>query len=376
MIQLRLEVKLMNQKEIDEWKKRIDFNSTYHETLVRLIGDAQKKGEKSQKDLERLRIKSSEITKIFCSEGILHDDSSCKEVEFKHTSTVGIDGSCQLVGGIGGKWYVPISVARVVFSGDLDSSPKIDIFWAGIKEIQENRDFKPMGKASVLMLVGETKAILNWGVTRENALVYIDGPIVDPPGYSRKTYVDDRCKALEKCLDKSIMVGCVKKSRERFFIDYLKKEKDKIKAETFPSDQHLLAFVFANLRYEGYYGPIFTSWIDISCSNKIYEKYRDRGIFIASTFFQKSASSQVLRLDVPFLEPLNENVPSIDDQIKYVAAATNHWTYPGQDYPIPVLLAHNKCNIREGCAEVLYDEILTRTKTVHPISQAISEQLR
>jgi hypothetical protein len=38
----------MNQKELYEWKKQIDFNSTYHETLVRLIGDAQKKGEKAR----------------------------------------------------------------------------------------------------------------------------------------------------------------------------------------------------------------------------------------------------------------------------------------------------------------------------------------
>lgn len=366
----------MKYEELLDWKKQIDFNSTYHETLVRLIGDAQKKGEKAQKELERLRKLSSKITEIFKKEGLLLTDSTIKDINLNHASTVGIDGSFQLVGGIGGKWYVPISIARVVFSDDLDSKPKIDIFWAGISEIQEHKDFKPASKAAVMMLAGETKAILNWGVSNEKGLVYIDGPIVDPPSYGEMKYVKDRCKAIEKCLQNSLIVGCVKKSRESFYINHLKKDKNKKVSKNFPSDQHLVAFVFSNLRYDGYYGPCFTKWIDISESNKQNKKYRDQGIFLACTFFQKSVNSQVLRLDLPFRNPLEKIDAMVDERIKYVAAATNHWTYPGQDYPIPVFLAHDKCNIREGCAEVLYEEILTRTKTVHPISQTISEQLR
>jgi len=37
------------------------------------------------------------------------------------------------------------------------------------------------------------------------------------------------------------------------------------------------------------------------------------------------------------------------------------WTFPGQNWPLPVMMAHYKCNIRRGCAEVLYDEMITRT---------------
>ena len=367
---------IMKYKDIVEWKRRIDFNMTYHETLVKLIGEAQKKGEKAQKELERLRRLSSKISKVFEKEGLLFTDSAFKNITLKHEVAVGIDGSRQLVGGVGGKWYVPISIARVNFPKDLDSTPKVDIFWAGIEEIQEQKDFRPEAKASVMMLVGETKAILNWGISNREALVFIDGPIVDPPFYSEKKYIKDRCDAIKKCLRKSLLIGCVKRSRDAFYIEHLTEDGKKKIVKNFPSDQHLMAYIFANLRYKGYYGPCFTKWIDVSDVNKIYREYKKNEIYIACTFFQKYVNSQVLRLDVPFLKPLEEDISGVNENMIYVAKATSHWTYPGQDYPIPVLLAHDKCNIREGCAEVLYEEIITRSRSVHPLSQTISTQLR
>jgi len=365
----------VNYRDILEIKRHIDFNLTEPETLVKLVEDAQNKAEKAQRDMNRLGRLSSDLTDLFEKEGLLRKEDMFKNVVLKYKLIAGVDGSFQLVGGVGGKWYAPVSVARVVFSGRVQSKPRVDIFWAGIEEIEE-RDFKPEQKASVMMLTGESKAVLNWGISKQDAVVFVDGPIVDPPWCSDSAYIKFRCDAVRKCLRKNLIVGCVKRSRDRFFIKQLgdlKKAKRRT-LENFPSDQHLIAYVFANVRYGGYHGPIFTKWIDIS-NSKVNRLYKQNGVHMICLFFQKDASSQVLRLDVPLLGG-SEKAAVIDRKTIEVAKAANDWTYPGQDYPVPVFLAHEKCNIREGCAEVLYDEIMTRSRSVDPLNQTISLQLR
>jgi hypothetical protein len=89
------------------------------------------------------------------------------------------------------KWYTPLSVARIIFENGFGTQPIVDIFWAGIEEIEEAEEWYPNKVASVMMLSGETKAILNWGTSNKEAYVFIDGPIVDPPtiSYGGKEYI-------------------------------------------------------------------------------------------------------------------------------------------------------------------------------------------
>ncbi len=258
-------------------------------------------------------------------------------------------------------WYSPISVARVIFENGLGSQPKVDIFWAGIEEIQES-NLKPEFEAAIKMLTGETKAIMDWGASRQPAFAFIDGPIVDPPAYSNDVYVEYRTDALKTCLRDSKLIGCVKRSRDSFYIEELKKMKglNKNSLERFPSDQHLMAYIFGHLRYKGYKGPIFTQLIEIS-GCKFINNYASKGLRLFC--FQNHVSTQVLRVDFA----LPTSFDRIDGYLQVIAKAVQEWTYPGQDYPLPVFLAHNKCNIREGCAEVLYDEIMTRSKCSDPL---------
>lgn len=371
----------MKYQDLLDFKKRIDFNLTEPEVLVKLIEEARVKGEKTQKDMVRLRELSLRISSLFEEKKLLFQESALNRIELRHKCVVGIDGSYQVVGGAGGKWYAPISVARIIFEDGFGRNPHVDIFWVGIQEIDESVDPPPDVTASIMMLSAESKAIFNWGTLNKPAFVFIDGPIVDPPviSYGEESYIKDRCEGIRKCLEKSTVIGCVKRSRDRFYIRYLEKifsnssEKDYL--NQFLTDQHLMAYIFAHVRSKKYRGPIFTKWIDISSANKFYELYKKHGVYIACLFFQKNIMSPVLRLDVPFLEYLEENARIYED-ILQVAKATNEWTYPGQDYPLPVILAHEKCNIREGCAEVLYEEIITKSRTIDPQNQIILSQLR
>lgn len=362
----------MKYQDILDMKRKVEFNLTESETLVKLVSDAQIKGEKAQKEMDNLRKKASKIADFFEKEQLVFDEKALENVTLQFNSAVGIDGSFQLVGGAGGLWYSPISVARVIFLNGLGSQPKVDIFWAGIEEIQES-NLKPEFDAAIKMLTGETKAIMDWGGRRQPAFAFIDGPIVDPPAYSNDVYVEYRCEALKACLRDSKIIGCVKRSRDTFYIEELKKREglNKKSLESFPSDQHLMAYVFGHLRYKGYKGPIFTRLIDIS-GCKFINNYASKGLRLYCFFFQNNVSSQVLRVD--FAVPTSFD--KIDNELFTIAKAVKEWTYPGQDYPLPVFLAHNKCNIREGCAEVLYDEIMTRSKSSDPLNQTISIQLR
>jgi hypothetical protein len=81
-------------------------------------------------------------------------------------------------------------------------------------------------------------------------------------------------------------------------------------------------------------------------------------------------------LDIPLLNSPNSNPEKTNEIVLQVIKAVDSWTYPGQDYPLPIILAHDKCNIRKGCAEILYEEIITRSRSADPITQLILTQLR
>jgi len=372
----------MRYQEIIELKKRMDFNLTEPEVLVKLVNEARSKGEKVQEDMRRLRQISSRIADFFERKGFLFKKEVLDKIELFEKRTVGIDGSFQLVGGAGGKWYAPVSVALVIFENGLDDQPRINIFWAGIEELDETEDAELKRVASLRMLIAESKAILNWATQDKQSFVFIDGPIVDPPSKSSEDYVKDRCEGIKKCLEKSTVIGCVKRSRDRFYIQHLENllsntvSDIKDDLNKFLTDQYFMLYIFAHARSKGGYdGPLFTKWIDISSANNDYELYKKHGIHIACLFFQKSRVSPVLRLDIPLLNPPQTD-PKTNEIVLQAIKVTDTWTYPGQDYPLPVILAHEKCNIREGCAQVLYEEIITKSRTTDPYDQLILMQLR
>jgi len=369
----------MKYEEWRELKKRMEFNLTESQTLVKLVEESKRKGEKVQKENKRLRELSGKITnqlnesEVFFKDNDLPDDYDPLKI-----CSVGIDGSFYPVGGVGGKWYSFYSIARILFEKGIDFEPIVDIFSAGIEEIEEQKNPNVSSEASLRMLVGESKAIDNWGSKNRESIIFIDGPVVDPPHPTEKYYVEDRCKAIKKCLEKSTLIGCVKRSRDAFFIKHFTEELG-IKEgwlKNFPSDQHLFAYLFIKYRrVNNYNGALFSKYIDVS-NSPIYEKYRDEGIYIMALFFQKDVRSKIMRVDVPFIEDIKDIKNEVDNKIKMAVKAVNDWQYPDQYIPLPVQLAHEKCAIREGAAEVLYEEILTKSRSVEPSEQLAMMQLR
>jgi hypothetical protein len=97
---------------------------------------------------------------------------------------------------------------------------------------------------------------------------------------------------------------------------------------------------------------------------------------VGFVFFQHDAASKVLRLDLVESSIVMNNPLELERLAKSAVKNACDWTYPGQDIPLPTRLADEKCKVRQGCAEVLYADIMSRGNVTDRFGQIISLQLR
>lgn len=361
----------MLPKSLEEIYKHYEFNKTEPETLSGLIKSVIKKSDEIKSNFELYRELTEAIYNILVRENILQRVKiSDKDRTHKEICSIGIDGSFQCVGGLGGIWYVPISCSRVVFKHLLDKNPDVAVT-ADIHDINEIEHPNLEKEASFRMLVGETKAINDWlseGISEKESVIFIDGPIVDPPWFSEDEryteYLEDRCNVIKRCIKNNVLlIGCVKRVMGRYLINYIRDslvkddfERDKVKK--FISDAHLVSYIFTKLSLEYPEEILYTSPINVSKTDETHKAYLKQGVEIYTTFIQKDFASRPVRLDIPISSDNETDIQKLTVKAVKISAL---WTFPGQNWPLPVMMAHYKCNIRKGCAEVLYDEMITRT---------------
>lgn len=370
----------MDYEKLKETLKRIEFKRTEPEVLVRLIEKANEKGEKARNEFRRLSDLVDKISRRVSEMGIL-STKTCEDHSTTIVSAIGVDGSNQLIESFGGKWYVFLSVAGIIFENGISSQPKVDIFWADIEEFDESNEPNIKKEAEIKMLSIESRLILEYS-DKPKSVIFIDGPIVDPPfKFSKQDeYIELRCNAIKKALNNDILIiGCVKRIRDRFFINFLKKDVQEV--EEFPTDQHLMLMLFTKFRIQNNItGPLYTKWIDSTEINRKnpnlpYKNYEENGVHVISLFFEKNINSKILRVDVPLNFSPSENPERVDDIVGRVVKTVDYWSYPSQD-PLPIYLAHEKCNIRKGAAEILYEEIITKSRSLDIYNQIISSRMR
>lgn len=362
----------MNKAEIEDIKRNMDFNATAAEIITNLVETASIEGFKFQKENKNIFKKAEKIIKeIENIEQIIYTEDDLKHFDFSNCCAIGIDGSHFPIGGVGGRWYIPFAIVRILYENGIHNQPIVDVYAAGIDEIREQEDRNVNIVASRKMLIRETAALDNWADQKKTSIVFIDGPIIDPPSYIGRDYVLDRCNAIKKALKNSLLIGCVKKSRDTFFIrDYEKRIN--INLNAFPSDQHLFAYLFSLYRSQNKYEGMLSSK-PLKPVDKVFNHYKKNGVHIYSFFFQKSMDAKILRLDTPLME---DNLDNYENICEKAAVAASNWQYPHQYIPVPVELAHQKCSIKEGTAQVLYDEIITRATSGSVEEQIVINTLR
>jgi len=371
-------------EDLVERLKHIEFNKTDYKVLGKLVDKAIEKGADVREEQSRLKDITMNAYEILARSDFIHRISqSDLDTEMRNRCTIGIDGSFQLTGGIAGLWFGPVACVRVFLREGMKSitnfDPEKDLDAEGdIIIIDERKCQSVYNEIEHRMLEFETKAIM-MTVGNKDAILMIDGPVVDPPNYKEPSYVKYRCDSIKNCLANDILViGCVKRIRDNFLKKYAEANIANNDAERnvinkFPTDLHLMSYVFTYMRMQlGVDDVLFTKPIETSESTPFYKAYKDEGVRIFSFFIQKDLKSLILRLDIPSIS----NESQVDIGAREIAKLTAMWIYPEQGTPLPVYLAHEKCEVRKGCADVLYEEILTRMRATDPFNQIASLNLR
>jgi hypothetical protein len=356
----------MPTRSLDELKRlirKIEFDKTEPEMLVELVKKAMKIGEGERERLKKIMQKSEELFKLLANNGLLCRIEN-EDIEKLKTIPIGaVDGSFQVVGGRGGKWFAILGISQIIAENGFTLAPqiKVDGLIEPLVAVDEADAHK---QAEILMLLGEiraTRAVAECLSSKGESCILIDGPIIDPPLFADENYIEERVEAFKFCVkNKANVIGFVKRILGRRYLNFLKEMFD-IKNEEFASDFDLLSTVmFAAAKFG--MCPLYTYPLSYSETKDVastYEIYKERGLNIYFSYYKPALRSRIYRVEYASSKEVSGQTAEIFRKIFNLLNKV--WTITGQDEPLPIMIAHNKCNIRQGAAEKLYYEIITRT---------------
>ena len=352
--------------------RKMEFDKTEPELLVELIKKAREVGEGERIRLRQITKKSLNLLKVLKENNLLSitdiDENTLKKL--KSSPTGAIDGSFQVTGGKGGLWYVVLGVSQIIAKKGFTLSPeiKVDGFVKPIEAIDE-ADSKR--KAEKLMMLAEIKAMLKMVkklCQGKDTYILIDGPIIDPPFLLDKKYIDERVNALKFCIENNAtVIGFVKRVMGKNYLSFLRntiKNKDLV---DYVNDLDLLTSVLFNAAKETKHA-LYTKPIKYNEglkgkrkneSNIVYETYNKKGLTIYYSYYKPNIRAKVYRVELASFDEIDEK--KLLNSFENIMGLIKHvWTLPGMSEPLPIMIAHTKCNVRQGAAETLYYEIMTR----------------
>jgi len=379
-------------------RKLIEFKLTEPRIAIELVKKAIKKKREHQALIMRLNeLGDKLLDKILENEDsrrYLHTVAITKEdmEKFSQTSIAGIDGSFQVVGGRGHRYYVMLTAVIVeLLQGLKTSKDKIEIRYPenGIDII--SFDDPTLGEqtnniAEDVMMYYETAAIYETIKACRNHnkcyRILIDGPLADPPRqithegaillrehFNVNDYIKFRSNALIEAYSLNeygtFIAGYVKSSRSDRLLKYNLMKHFNIREHIlneFAGDSEIAYIILSKLLLNnalkdktiyGYLGPF-------KAFGGIYEEYSKHGIDIYFIYGINRHYNRVFRLELGIPQREEVTIDTIDDHMKQLYRTIIATTLPGNIHPLPIVLAHEKCRIRRGAAEFIYEAILTR----------------
>jgi|GEM_PF-1791274 len=352
----------------DVWAKR-QFYEIESDVALTLLEETIKKSNNLRIFLTDRWEVSHELAKILMERGVIKvaKENPNLSDRYRNALTIGIDSSRQLPYRILNKYYCPITTAIVYFDGIngkivYDPNAPCEIFEIAdltpeeaIRKVQEE-----MYKYEVVAIQKiVNSSLFKAAIGKKEILIMIDGPLIDPPNKKLyEGYIEERANALLACKKNgALVIGCVKRLEGHLFLDFLKNQEElqniaKI-AEGFGQDMQLIPFLFSSLYLEGH--MFETIPIKITEPKEIVAEYKKwTGEWIYRIYLTFGVKGIYLGVDYFANE---DNASEIGVK---VCNAIRAWWMPGVKIPLPVLAAHNRCNIKKGAAEYLYRELMTR----------------
>ncbi len=376
-------------------KKLIEFNKTEPEVLRKLIEHASKRSS----ELEELIVKQRILgERVLTEAGDIIGYSKVKGDPY--ASVLGVDGSNQVVGGRSGNYYIMLSAVVVYLPQGIGTRSPI-VKYPDVTIVSFN---DPSGEivgdvAEDAMMLLETRAIVEAvDMAKEsdtNGLIplFIDGPIMDPPRSIRNEslevfkqilggidsidiYYGLRANTLTSAYGKNVLpLGFVKKPGTDKLLMRVIGERIPEVYKVFSGDEELVRtlLTIALIKDPPKKGYIYhTVPIEYPEDNPLYSRYKSLGLAIYYSYSMLSPYTRPFRVEValPKTIPLRRAY----ELVIHAVILSHLLTLPGQRHPLPVLLAHEKCRIRRGAAELIYEEILA--KTVKPSGDRVVDVLK
>jgi exonuclease VII small subunit len=377
-------------RELQEKIRRLEFDRLPHEVATKLIEESIEKGTKLRGEFKKAENEVRNILKELLSVGEVLKTKLDKDEVNKLASipSAGIDGSNRVKGGKLGVYYIMLVAGIAKFLEGVYDVCDVEFSDVKIEEYFDPSGEKVYAIAEDLMLELETKAIHHF-VNRDaprnkRTILLLDGPIIDPPRppVLKGDYIKYRCKAIRSCIDRNppvTVVGFNKRIMGNLYKNHVEELTNR-KITSVYSDFNLVSLLFYNLLKEEFelYGeansiyytrPIKVDNIPIA---KDYEKYGE--IEIYSTFSVFNLRHPPFRIDIPVIAgtDISKVIELTEEIIKFVRVST----FPGLGYPIQIVTIHEKVSIRDGAAQLIYNEILTRaTVTCEDVLSYLSAYL-
>jgi hypothetical protein len=176
-----------------------------------------------------------------------------------------------------------------------------------------------------------------------------------------------------------LVIGIVKRIIGRLVIDHilyylLNDQDEKRVVNDMFSDINLSSYVFTKMASDGAKNILYTKPFNMihAKENEVALAYQKQGVEVLTLIMQKDFYSKPIRIEVAIKKGSNIDMDSLATKaVKTVCC----WSPPRTTLPLPIILAHEKCNIRKGCAEVLYNEIMTRFASSDPIENIVKVKL-
>jgi len=393
-------------RQLKRLRRIIEFRKTDPEILKELVSQAHERSKELNETFEVLKQISLRLVDILERRKYLRRIFITDEERAKIISkcVLSVDGSSQVVGGLGGRFYIMLSSVLVTLPNGLLSS-SIKVKHPGVFVIpyttSNSENVKPV--AEDLMFILETFALqeaTDPECCSTEPILFIDGPIIDPPrpltDESRQVtkellpseessdvteliirYHEYRAEVVRSLLDRGVVVvGFVKRSKSDRLLKAAVSAIDEAKelCESFSSDEELARSIFVILGHVEDKNTLYYTKPSelVGYDNELYENYLNAGIKIYYTYTHAIAKkySRPFRLELAVTRDLDED--SIQRLMENVLKVTNAFTLPGYEISLPVIFAHNKCSIRRGAAEVIYREIMSRASSIESKDEIIS----